>query len=41
MALLAEKYPQYVADPPPGPTVLIDVETWRWWSYAGVASRSP
>jgi PPOX class probable F420-dependent enzyme len=34
MALLAEKYPQYVADPPPGPTVLIDVETWRWWSYS-------
>jgi PPOX class probable F420-dependent enzyme len=41
MALLAEKYLQYVADPPPGPAVLIEVEIWRWWSYAGVASRSP
>jgi hypothetical protein len=41
VALLAEKYPQYAAEPPPGPAVLIDVETWRWWSYAGVASRSP
>jgi PPOX class probable F420-dependent enzyme len=32
VALLAEKYPQYAADPPPGPAVLIEVETWRWWS---------
>jgi PPOX class probable F420-dependent enzyme len=32
VALLAEKYPQYAAGPPPGPAVLIDVETWRWWS---------
>jgi hypothetical protein len=34
VALLAAKYLQYVADPPPGPVVLIDVETWRWWSYS-------
>ncbi len=33
VALLAEKYPQYGASPPPGPIVLIDVGTWRWWSY--------
>jgi PPOX class probable F420-dependent enzyme len=33
VALLAEKYSQYAAGPPPGPAVLIDVETWRWWSY--------
>jgi PPOX class probable F420-dependent enzyme len=32
VALLAEKYPQYAVDPPPGPAVLIEVETWRWWS---------
>jgi PPOX class probable F420-dependent enzyme len=34
VALLAEKYLQYVAEPPPGPAVLIDVKTWRWWSYS-------
>jgi PPOX class probable F420-dependent enzyme len=34
VALLAEKYPQYATDRPPGPAVLIDVETWRWWSYS-------
>jgi PPOX class probable F420-dependent enzyme len=33
VALLAEKYARYAASPPPGPAVLIDVETWRWWSY--------
>ena len=32
VTLLAEKYPQYSNDLPPGPAVLIDVETWRWWS---------
>jgi PPOX class probable F420-dependent enzyme len=32
VALLAEKYQQYAAAPPPGPAVLIEVETWRWWS---------
>jgi PPOX class probable F420-dependent enzyme len=41
VALLAEKHPPYAADLPPGPAVLIDAETWRWWSYAGVAARSP
>jgi PPOX class probable F420-dependent enzyme len=34
VARLAEKYPQYAADHPPGPAVLIAVETWRWWSYS-------
>ena len=33
LALLEQKYQQYAASPPPGPAVLIDVETWRWWSY--------
>jgi PPOX class probable F420-dependent enzyme len=33
VALLAKKYPQYEASPPPGPAVLIHIETWRWWSY--------
>ena len=32
VALLAQKYHQYAAGPPPGPAVLIDAETWRWWS---------
>ena len=34
VALLAEKYSQYAVGPPPGPAVLIDVETWRWWSFS-------
>jgi PPOX class probable F420-dependent enzyme len=32
IALLTEKYPQYRSGTPPGPAVLIDVRTWRWWS---------
>ncbi len=34
VALLAAKYPQYAASPPAGPAVLVEVRTWRWWSYA-------
>ncbi|MCU1452093.1 MAG: hypothetical protein JWN46_239 [Acidimicrobiales bacterium] len=29
--LLAAKYPQYRQQPPPGPMITIDVETWRAW----------
>ncbi len=32
LALLARKYPQYVADPPAGPAVIVEVERWRHWS---------
>lgn len=31
--LLAEKYPQYKGDPPPGPIMAIDIGEWRGWSY--------
>jgi len=34
VALLASKYPQYAASPPAGPAVMVEVRTWRWWSYA-------
>jgi PPOX class probable F420-dependent enzyme len=29
---LAGKYEQYAAQPPPGPVVVVDVDTWRHWS---------
>ena len=31
LALLAAKYHQYEADPPPGPVVAVDVTVWRAW----------
>ena len=32
-ALLAERYPQYRDEPPPGPVVAITVERWSGWSF--------
>ena len=29
--LLADKYEQYRAEPPPGPLVAIDITSWRAW----------
>ncbi len=41
LRLLARKYPQYRASPPLGPGVLIEVQAWRWWSFAeGAGSRA-
>jgi PPOX class probable F420-dependent enzyme len=34
LALLAEKYPQYGADPPGGPVLAVDVTEVRTWSSA-------
>lgn len=31
---LAEKYPQYLTQPPTGPAIRIDVTTWLGWAYA-------
>ena len=31
LALLEAKYPQYRADPPPGPVIAIQVTEWRAW----------
>jgi hypothetical protein len=31
IALLAGKYEQYVASPPPGPVIALDVTAWRSW----------
>ena len=31
---LRAKYPQYEAEPPAGPVVVVDVQTWRGWSAA-------
>ena len=31
-ALLAERYPQYRAAPPPGPVVAVAVERWTGWA---------
>jgi PPOX class probable F420-dependent enzyme len=30
--LLARRYPQYVASPPPGPVIVIRVDQWTGWS---------
>ena len=32
VALLTAKYPQYAAEPPPGPLIRFDVERWSSWS---------
>jgi len=29
---LTARYPQYVAQPPPGPVIAIDVDHWSYWS---------
>lgn len=34
-ALLAEKYPQYRREPPPGPVIALDVTERRGWAAAG------
>ena len=39
LALLAERYPQYRADPPPGPVVAVRVARWAGWSGAGVPGQ--
>ena len=31
IALLAGKYQQYLATPPPGPVIALDVTAWRSW----------
>ena len=33
--LLAERYPQYRAAPPPGPVVAVAVERWTGWAAQG------
>ena len=33
IALIAERYPQYRDQPPPGPVVAITVERWSGWSF--------
>jgi PPOX class probable F420-dependent enzyme len=35
IALLRERYAQYRANPPEGPVVVIAVERWSGWAYAG------
>jgi PPOX class probable F420-dependent enzyme len=31
LALLAAKYAQYRAEPPPGPVLAVDLDEWRGW----------
>jgi PPOX class probable F420-dependent enzyme len=35
LRLLAERYPQYREQPPPGPVISIRVEHWAGWAAAG------
>jgi PPOX class probable F420-dependent enzyme len=30
-ALLADKYPQYVSNPPAGPAIVVDINRVAWW----------
>ncbi|MGZ4608691.1 MAG: TIGR03668 family PPOX class F420-dependent oxidoreductase [Actinomycetes bacterium] len=39
VGLLAERYAQYVQQPPSGPVLAVDVSRWSGWSAAG-SSRS-
>lgn len=32
---LMAKYDQYQSDPPRGPVIVVQVDTWRWWSWSG------
>lgn len=32
LALLTARYPVYVAQPPPGPVIAVDVSRWSGWS---------
>jgi PPOX class probable F420-dependent enzyme len=32
LGLLAEKYPQYREQPPPGPVIAVDVQRWIGWA---------
>jgi PPOX class probable F420-dependent enzyme len=34
IGLLQAKYPQYDADPPRGPVIVVQVDGWSGWSYA-------
>jgi PPOX class probable F420-dependent enzyme len=34
LALLADKYPQYRLEPPPGPVLAVDVDGWSGWHAA-------
>jgi PPOX class probable F420-dependent enzyme len=36
LELLAARYPQYLADPPAGPLIRIQVERWTGWAAAGL-----
>jgi PPOX class probable F420-dependent enzyme len=38
LALLAGRYPQYRASPPPGPVISVQVERWSGWAAAGGAT---
>jgi PPOX class probable F420-dependent enzyme len=35
LAALVVRYPQYDAQPPPGPVIAIDIHRWTGWSAAG------
>ncbi len=37
LSLLAEKYEQYRAEPPPGPVIAVALGEWRGWSAAPAA----
>jgi PPOX class probable F420-dependent enzyme len=41
LALLAAKYPQYRAEPPPGPALALAIAEWRGWAAAPARRAAP
>lgn len=41
LRLLAERYPQYRADPPGGPVIAVQVERWTGWAAASPEEARP
>jgi len=37
--LLAERYPQYLEDPPEGPAIVLSVSQWSGWRYDQSSAR--
>lgn len=40
LALLTERYPIYRTDPPPGPTIAVDVRRWSGWAARSGTEQS-
>jgi PPOX class probable F420-dependent enzyme len=39
LALLGERYPQYLSSPPQGAVIAVRIDDWRGWAASGTMSR--